>query len=92
MTKENNSDFLLSQLNDKFTQKVLKNDDEGNDIGNYMQNKKQNNNKAMQDEIKEKLKKKKLDEYNKINQIDNNILIDTNFISNIQKNQNRKKK
>ena len=90
MSKENNSDFLLSQLNDKFTQKVLKNNEEGNDIGNYMQNKRQNNNKAIQDEIKEKLKKRKIDE-NKINQIDNNMLINTNFISNIQKNQNRKK-
>ena len=34
IAKENNSDFSLSQLNDKFTQKILKNIDKGNDIGN----------------------------------------------------------
>jgi hypothetical protein len=34
ISKENNSDFSLSQLNDKFAQKILKNNEEVNDIGN----------------------------------------------------------
>ena len=86
ISKENNSDFLLSQLNDKFSQKVLKNNEEGNDIGNYITNNKQNINKTVQDEINEKIKKKNYNEKNKSNEIDNNILIDTNYISNIQNN------
>ena len=90
ITKENNSDFSLSQLNDKFTQKILKNNDEGNDIGNYNINTKQNINKTIQeDNIRiKKLEEEKENE--KYNDIDNNILIDTNYISNINKaNKNR---
>ena len=85
ISKENNSDFSLSQLNDKFTQKILKNDEEGNDIGNYAINKKQNINKTIQeDNIKIKKIEEEKNETDKYNEIDNNILIDTNFISNIQ--------
>ena len=88
--KENNSDFSLSQLNEKYTQKILKNNDEGNDIENYIINNNQNINKTIQEEIKIK----KIDEKkngNNLNDIDNNILIDTNYISNIQNKANAKR-
>ena len=86
ISKENNSDFSLSQLNDKFTQKILKNNEEGNDIGNYATNNKQNINKTIQeDNIRIKKIEEVKNENDKFNEIDNNnILIDTNFISNIQ--------
>jgi len=88
MTKENNSDFSLSQLNDKFTQKILKNNEEGNDIGNCVINNKQNINKTLQEEIKIKNRiDEEKSENNKINDIDN-ILIDTNYISNMQNKAN----
>ena len=88
MTKENNSDFSLSQLNDKFTQKILKNNEEGNDIGNFVINNKQNINKTLQEEIKIKNRiDEEKSENNKINDIDN-ILIDTNYISNMQNKAN----
>ena len=88
MTKENNSDFSLSQLNDKFTQKILKNNEEGNDIGNCVINNKQNINKTLQKEIKIKNRiDEEKSENNKINDIDN-ILIDTNYISNMQNKAN----
>ena len=50
ISKENNRDFFLSQLNDKFTQKVLKNNKEGNDIRNYATNNKQHINKTKQED------------------------------------------
>ena len=57
ISKENNSDFSLSQLNDKFTQKILKNNEEGNDIGNYAINNKQNINKTIKEDIDLRTKK-----------------------------------
>ena len=85
MTKENNSDFSLTQLNDKYTQKILKNNEEGNDIKNDIINNKQNINKTLQEEIKIKNKnnEEETNQNNKLNDMDN-ILIDTNYISNIQ--------
>ena len=88
LSKENNSDFSLSQLNDKFTQKILKNNEEGNDIGNYNINNKQNINKTIQEEnirIKkiDEEKEKENEKFTDIDNIDNNILIDTHYISNI---------
>jgi hypothetical protein len=81
ISKENNSDFSLSQLNDKFAQKILKNNEEGNDIGNCVVNNRQNANKTIQEEIR----KVYIPEEKKNSEIDNNnILIDTNYISNIQ--------
>jgi hypothetical protein len=81
ISKENNSDFSLSQLNDKFAQKILKNNEEGNDIGNCVVNNRQNVNKTIQEEIR----KVYIPEEKKNSEIDNNnILIDTNYISNIQ--------
>ena len=88
ISKENNSDFSLSQLNDKFTQKILKNNDEGNDIGNYATNNKQNTNKTIQEEIKIKKIDEENNEYEKCNIIDTNMLIDTNYISNVQNKAN----
>ena len=67
MTKENNSDFSISQLNEKISHKILKNNEEGNDLNNYLANNINNKkliNKTIQDE---------------------NIIIDTNYISNIPK-------
>ena len=91
LSKENNSDFSLSQLNDKFAQKILKNNDEGNDLDNYILNHRQNINKTIQEEIKENIinnnNKNKSQEQNNDNNninIENNILIDTNYISNMQ--------
>ncbi len=87
ISKENNSDFSLSQLNDKFAQKILKNNDEGNELDNFIINKKQNINKTIQEEIKENIINTNIvheqNENNNCN-IDNNILIDTNYISNMQ--------
>ena len=90
ISKENNSDFSLSQLNDKFAQKILKNNEEGNDIGNCVVNNRQNINKTIQEEIRkvyipEEKKNSEIDN-DKYNDIDNNILIDTNYISNMQNN------
>ena len=87
ISKENNSDFSLSQLNDKFAQKILKNNDEGNELDNFIINKKQNINKTIQEEIKESIINTNIgQEQNENNDcnIDNNILIDTNYISNMQ--------
>jgi len=89
ISKENNSDFSLSQLNDKFAQKILKNNEEGNDIGNCVVNNKHNINKTIQEEIRKgyipEEKKNSEIENEKFNNIDNNnILIDTNYISNMQ--------
>ena len=88
ISKENNSDFSLSQLNDKFAQKILKNNEEGNDIGNCVVNNRQNVNKTIQEEIRkvyipEEKKNSEMDN-DKFNDINNNILIDTNYISNMQ--------
>ena len=99
ISKENNSDFSLSQLNDKFAQKILKNNDEGNDIKQYIpniSNDKKKINKTLQEEHKEKIKEKNISD-NKINNNniiidnDNNILIDTHYISNIQNKELNKK-
>ena len=90
ISKENNSDFSLSQLNDKFAQKILKNNDEGNDIDNYIINHKQNINKTIQEEIKENIisnnrnVSQEQHDNNNLN-MESNILIDTNYISNMQK-------
>ena len=89
ISKENNSDFSLSQLNDKFAQKILKNNEEGNDIGNCVVNNKHNINKTIQEELRKgyipEEKKNSEIENEKYNNIDNNnILIDTNYISNMQ--------
>ena len=88
ISKENNSDFSLSQLNDKFAQKILKNNEEGNDIGNCVMNNIQNVNKTIQEEIRkiyipEEKKNSEMDN-DKFNLGNNNILIDTNYISNMQ--------
>ena len=102
LNKENNSDFSLSQLNDKFAQKILKNNDEGNDIKYYIpniSNDKKRINKTIQEEQKEKLKLKNVSDnkininnnINKENENNNNILIDTNYISNIQNKEINKK-
>ena len=76
LSKENNSDFSISQLNEKLGQKLLKNNDETNDLKNYLTN--LSNNK--------KLINKTIQEKNNFNEIENNILIDTNCISNMQDN------
>ena len=84
LTKENNSDFSVSQINDKITKKILKNEEE-NDIGNYANNNNQNIDKISQEEMKTELNKeeKNINNNNDIG-IDNNILIDTNYISNVE--------
>ena len=89
IAKENNSDFSLSQLNDKFTQKILKNNEEGNDIKNDIINNNQNINKTLQEEIKINNKniEEEKNENDKLNDMDN-ILIDTNYISNMQNKAN----
>ena len=87
VTKENNSDFSISQLNEKIAKKILKNNDEGNDIRTYIINNKKNINKTIQEEIKKELtfdEKHNINKYNDIDKINNNILIDTNYISNVQ--------
>ena len=92
LPKENNSDFSLSQLNEKFAQKILKNNEEGNDENdnNNLLNHKPNINQTIQEEIKEKViinKNVSQDQYinnNNYNLDNNNFLIDTNYISNIQ--------
>ena len=92
ISKENNSDFSLSQLNDKFAQKILKNNDEGNDIDNYIINHQQNINKTIQEEIKENIisnnrnVSQEQHDNNNLN-MESNILIDTNYISNIKNKQ-----
>ena len=98
MSKENNSDFSLSQLNDKFAQKILKNNEEGNDIKQYVpnvSNDKKRINKTIQEEQKEKLKLKNISDnkiaINNILENENNILIDTHYISNIQNKEINKK-
>ena len=86
ISKENNSDFSISQLNDKFGQKVIKNNEEGNDI-NYvsdLSNNKKIINKTIQEENRFKDK-------NNYDEVENNIIIDTNFISNIQEKETNKK-
>ena len=86
ISKENNSDFSLSQLNDKFGNKIIKNNEEGNDI-NYISNLSNNKkiiNKTIQEENKFKDKKN-------YDEIENNIIIDTNYISNIQEKEPNKK-
>ena len=83
ISKENNSDFSISQLNDKFDQKILKNNEEGNDINNYLSNI-SNNKKIINKTIQEENK-------NNYNEIENNIIIDTNYISNIQNKEENNK-
>ena len=82
LAKENNSDFSISQLNDKLGQKILKNNDEANDLKNYVSNI-YNNKKLINKTIQEE---NKYNDKNNYNDIENNILIDTNYISNIQNN------
>ena len=82
LSKENNSDFSISQLNEKLGQKFLKNNDETNDLKNYVTNL-SNNKKLINKTIQEENKFK---EKNNLNDIENNILIDTNYISNMQDN------
>ena len=86
IAKENNSDFSLLQINDKFAQKILKNNEEGNDIGNCVVNNRQNINKTIQEEIRKVYipEEKKNSELDNDNNNNNNILIDTNYISNMQ--------
>ena len=80
LSKENNSDFSVSQLNEKFGQKISKNNEEGNDINNFISNI-SNNKKIINKTIQEENKFKGIKNYN---ELENNILIDTNYISNIQ--------
>ena len=87
LSKENNSDFSISQLNDKLGQKFLKNNEEGNDLKNYVENL-SNNKKLINKTIQEENKFK---EKNNFNEIENNIIIDTNYISNIQNNDTNQK-
>jgi len=83
ISKENNSDFSLSQLNDKMNKKNIKNEDGGNDIdiGNILPKIKPNINKTLQEEIKGNALSKNAppDEPNSIG-----VLIDTNYISNVK--------
>ena len=87
ISKENNSDFSISQLTDKLGQKIMKSNEEGNDINNYMSNisnNKKNTSKTIQDESKYK-------DNNNYKEIEVNMKIDTNFISNIQDKESNKK-
>ena len=84
IAKENNSDFSVSQINDKFSKKILKNEEE-NDIGSYANNNNKNIDKITQEEVKTELNKEEKNNYNNNDiGIDNNILIDTNYISNVE--------
>ena len=59
LSKENNSDFSISQLNEKLGQKFLKNNEETNDLKNYVTNLSNNKkliNKTIQEENKFKEK------------------------------------
>lgn len=56
IAKENNSDFSVSQINDKFSKKILKNEEE-NDIGSYANNNNKNIDKITQEEVKTELNK-----------------------------------
>ena len=91
IVKENNSDFSLNQLNNKYNPKILKNSDEGNDIGDYKANIKQNINNTIQEEIK--IKKSEEEKSENIYSIDinKNMIIDTNNISNITNKPNDNK-
>ena len=89
-SKENNSDFSISQLNDKFGQKILKNNEEGNDLKNYASNASDNKkliSKTIQEEKKEKEKEKEKNN----DGYECGIIIDTNYISNMQNNEVNKK-
>ena len=73
ITKENNSDFSLSQLNDILAKKFKKNNnEEETKIGNNIINSKENLIKEIKNNENEKT--------------DNKIIINTNFISNVKVN------
>ena len=65
----------------------MKNNEEGNDLKNYVENL-SNNKKLINKTIQEENKFK---EKNNFNEIENNIIIDTNYISNIQNNDTNQK-
>ena len=90
-SKENNSDFSISQLNDKFGQKMLKNNEEGNDLKNYASNA-LNNKKLISKTIQEEKKDKEKQKENNNNEVESGIIIDTNYISNMQNNEVNKRK
>lgn len=79
LSKENNSDYSISQLTDKFGQKLLKNNNNGNTLISNISNSKKITNKTIPED-----NKYRNNNNNKID-IENNIIIDTNYISNIQK-------
>ena len=81
INKENNSDFSISQLNEKISHKILKNNEEGNDLHNYIANL-ANNKKIINKTIQEENKHNE-NNNNNLNQLENNMIIDTNYISNI---------
>ena len=86
LSKENNSDYSISQLTDKFGQKLLKNNNNGNTLISNISNSKKITNKTIPEDYKYRNNNN-----NKID-IENNIIIDTNYISNIQKKEENKNK
>ena len=78
--KENKSDFSISQINGKISNKILKHKNEGNHINNDKKNINQEKVKS-----KENVENKKIIE-NEFKKIDNNKGIDANFISNNNNN------
>ena len=89
ISKENNSDFFISQLNDKITNILLKNKEEENiNINNYNTN---NNNNNIQNKNEEKIEKNENDN-NDNNKNSKNENIENDLISDIYHNNNKNNK
>ena len=89
ISKENNSDFFISQLNDKITNILLKNKEEENiNINNYNTN---NNNNNIQNKNEEKIEKNENDN-NDNNKNSKNENIENDLISDIYHNKNKNNK
>ena len=89
ISKENNSDFFISQLNDKITNILLKNKEEENiNINNYNTNNNNNNIQNKNEEIIEKNENENDNDDNNKNSKNENI--ENDLISDIYHNNNNK--
>ena len=91
ISKENNSDFFISQLNDKITNILLKNKEEENiNINNYNTNNNNNNIQNKNEEIIEKNENENDNDDNNKNSKNGNI--ENDLISDIYHNNNKNNK